>query len=243
MLAGPRLDAIHVLLPPDAHAVTAAEIVEAGVHVLIEKPMVTRSEDADPLIERARAAGALIGVGHNFLFAPPYQRLRADLRAGRLGRPREITITWNKPLPQIRSGPFDTWMLRDPGHIMLEIGPHSAAHLLDLVGPVGPISVRASDAVDLSGGGRFYRRWRVEAVDGPSVATLNFSMAAGFSEHTIHVRGTLAAATVDFERDTYVLHRHTPRTTDFDRYAMTTDEAGAMRRQGARRWGGRSSRS
>ena len=76
MLAGPRLDAIHVLLPPDAHARAAVEIIDAGVHVLLEKPMVARAEDADALIERARARGVAIGVGHNFLFAPVYERLR-----------------------------------------------------------------------------------------------------------------------------------------------------------------------
>src|SRR5262249_29017730 len=42
MLAGPRLDAIHVLLPPDAHARAAGEIIDSGTHVLLEKPMVTR---------------------------------------------------------------------------------------------------------------------------------------------------------------------------------------------------------
>ena len=41
----------------------------------------------------------------------------------------------------------------------------------------------------------------------------------------IHVRGSLAAATVDFERNTYLLHRHTPAGLDFDRYRMTVSEA------------------
>ena len=64
--------------------------------------------------------------------------------------------------------------------------------------------------------------------------TLNFSFAPGFSEHTIHVRGSLAAATVDFERNTYLLHRHTPAGLDFDRYRMTVSEAKALKRQAFR---------
>ena len=62
--------------------------------------------------------------------------------------------------------------------------------------------------------------------------TLNFSFAPGFSEHTIHVRGSLAAATVDFERNTYLLHRHTPAGMDFDRYHMTVSEAKALKAPG-----------
>ena len=60
---------------------------------------------------------------------------------------------------------------------------------------------------------------------------LNFSFAPGFSEHMIHVRGSLAAATVDFERNTYLLHRHTPAGPDFDRYRMTVSEAKVLKSQ------------
>src|SRR5579885_2695877 len=231
MLAGPRLDALHVLLPPDAHAGAAGAIIDSGTHVLLEKPMVTRAEEAEDLIARARAKGVVIGVGHNFLFAPAYERLREDLRAGRLGRPGEITITWNKPLPPLRSGPFDLWMLREPGHILLEIGSHSVAHLLDLAGPLEIVAARASNPLDLPGGVRFFRRWRVEAGGGPVGVSLHFSFAPGFAEHTIHVRGSLASATVDFERDAYVLHRHTSYGMDLDRYHRTVSEANSLARQ------------
>ncbi len=231
MLAGPRLDAIHVLLPPDAHAGAAGAIIDSGTNVLLEKPMVTRAEEADDLIARARAEGVKVGVGHNFLFAPVYERLREDLRAGRLGRPGEVTITWHKPLPMLQSGPFDLWMLREPGRIMLEIGPHSVAHWLDLAGPLEVVAARATNPLDLPGGGRFFRRWRVEAGGGPLGVSLHFAFSPGFSEHVVHVRGSLASATVDFERNTYVLHRHTPYTMDFDRYHMSVTEAGALARQ------------
>ncbi len=231
MLAGPRLDAIHVLLPPDLHARAAGEILDARIPVLLEKPMVTRVDDADALVERARSAGVAVGIGHNFLFTPAYEQLRNDLRAGRLGRPDEITITWSKALPQLRSGPFDSWMLREPGHIMLEVGSHSVAHLLDLAGPLEILGVGATNPLELPGGRRFFRRWRIEAGGGPVGVSLHFSFASGYTEHTIHVRGSLASATVDFERDTYLLHSHTPYGMDFDRYHMTVSEAGLLRRQ------------
>ena len=72
-----RLDVIHVLLPPELHAQTAAEIIDAGLHVLLEKPMAIAAEACTNLIERARSKGVKIGVGHNFLFAPIYETSEA----------------------------------------------------------------------------------------------------------------------------------------------------------------------
>ena len=122
-------------------------------------------------------------------------------------------------------------MLREPGNIILEVGSHSVAHMLDLVGPVKILAVQASNPVDLPGGARFFRRWHAEAECDAVGVTLNFSFTPGFSEHTIHVRGSLAAATVDFERNTYLLHRHTPAGLDFDRYHMSIAEAKLLKSQ------------
>src|ERR1017187_3311161 len=107
MLSDGRLDVIHVLLPPELHAQMAGEIIDAGIHVLLEKPMATCNEACSNLIERARSKGVTLGVSHNFLFAPVYEQLKADLKSGKLGRPDEITITWNKGVDQLQSGPFN----------------------------------------------------------------------------------------------------------------------------------------
>ena len=231
MLSEGQLDAIHVLLPPDLHAQAAVEIIDAKVDVLLEKPMAIEADACQDLIDHARASGVKVGVGHNFLFAPIYERLKQDLASGQLGRPDDITISWNKGLGQLQSGPFNLWMLRQPGNILLEVGPHSVAHMLDLVGPVEILGVQATNPAELPGGSRFFRRWRVQAGPASIGVTLNFSFSPGFSEHTIHIRGSLAAATADFERNTYLLHRHTPAGMDFDRYHMTAADAKALKQQ------------
>jgi predicted dehydrogenase/nucleoside-diphosphate-sugar epimerase len=231
MLAGGQLDVVHVLLPPNLHAPCAGEIIDAGIHVLLEKPTATCVQECENLIERARPRGVRIGVSHNFLFAPIYEQLRNELRSGKLGRPDQITITWHKGLAQLQAGPFDLWMLCEPQNIMLEVGSHSLAHVLDLVGPSEIIGVHATNPLDLPSGVRFFRRWHVEAGWGSTGVTLNFSFAPGFPEHSIHIRGSLASATVDFERNTYLLHRHTKFAHDFDRYYVSAAEATALRGQ------------
>jgi nucleoside-diphosphate-sugar epimerase/predicted dehydrogenase len=231
MLADGGLDSIHVLVPPELHAQTAREIIDAGLHVLLEKPMAVAANECEELIEHARSAGVKVGVDHNFLFAPIYERLKDDVGSGRIGRLDEVTITWKKGLGQLQSGPFDQWMFRDPGNIMLEVGSHSVAHVIDLVGPVEVLAVQATNALDLPGGARFFRRWRVQAGPASVGVTLSMSFTPGFSEHTIHVRGSLAAATADFERNTYLLQRHTASGLDFDRYHMTVADAKALKQQ------------
>ncbi len=192
MLTEGELDSIHVLLPAELHARSTGEIIDAGIDVLMEKPMAIAVEECESLIEHARTAGARLGVGHNFLFAPIYERLKQDLTAGRLGRPDEVTITWNKSLGQLVSGPFNLWMFSEPANIILEVGSHSVAHMLDLIPSAKVVTVRATNPQDLPGGARVFRRWRVEAGAGSTSVMLNFSFSPGFSEHMIHIRGSLA---------------------------------------------------
>jgi len=231
MLAAEKLDAVHILLPPDRHFEAARVLLEAGIEVFLEKPMCDHASDGERLVRLAAERGVRLGVGHNFLFAEPYEQLRRDLRAGLLGCVDDVTITWHRPLPQAAHGPFDIWMLRDPRNILIEIGSHSVAHMLDLVGEPDEMHVHQSNPVELPTGRRFYRRWQVDLVKGQTAVELSFSFVPGFSEYRIHVRGSLAAATVDFELNTYTLHQHTPQDQDFDAYAMVLNEAKSLKRQ------------
>jgi predicted dehydrogenase/nucleoside-diphosphate-sugar epimerase len=239
MLASESLDAVHVLLPPNLHFDAARAVLESGVDVFLEKPMCDRAEDCDELVRIAAAHGRKLGVGHNFLFAPIYEKLRRDLQSGVLGRIDHLTITWHRPLPQILHGPHDTWMLRDPRNILIEIGSHLVSQMLDLTGDPsdlpaetpGGITVRPSNPVNLANGRKFYRRWQVNAFAGPTAIELRFSFVPGFSEYAIEARGTLAAAAVDFERNTYTLDQHRPSDPDFETHAIVADRANSLKLQ------------
>jgi predicted dehydrogenase/nucleoside-diphosphate-sugar epimerase len=234
MLAAESLDAAHVLLPPNLHFEAARALLEAGVDVFLEKPMCDRAADCDELVRIAAAHGRRLGVGHNFLFAPIYEKLRHDIRSGVLGHIDHLTITWHRPLPQILHGPFDTWMLRDPRNILIEIGPHLVAQMLDLTGEPGEpgeIAVRPTNPVNLANGRKFYRRWQVDALVGTTAVDLRFSFVPGFSEYRIEARGALAAATVDFERNTYTLDEHRPADPDFETRAIVVSHARSLKTQ------------
>jgi nucleoside-diphosphate-sugar epimerase/predicted dehydrogenase len=237
MLAAEDLTAVHVLTPPDRHFEAARTVLEAGVDVFLEKPMCAVADDCDALVRLAEERGRRLGVGHNFLFAEVYEQLRHDVKSGVLGLIDDVTITWHKPLPQAVHGPFDTWMLREPKNILIEVGSHSVAHMLDLAGEPGELGVRASNAIELPTGKQFYRRWQVNALKGRTTVELRFSFVPGFPEHTIHVRGSLAAATVDFERNTYTLDEHRPSDPDFENHAIVLSRAKSLKKQARRTLG------
>jgi predicted dehydrogenase/nucleoside-diphosphate-sugar epimerase len=226
-----KLDAVHILTPPDRHFEAARAVLEAGVDVFLEKPMCDHAADCDSLLQLAEERGLRVGVGHNFLFADNYEQLRHNVKSGVLGLIDDVVITWHRPLPQAAHGPFDTWMLRNPRNILIEVGSHSVAHMLDLVGEPEELEVRASNFVELPTGTQFYRRWQVNGLKGRTAVELRFSFVPGFSEYTIHVRGSLASATVDFDRNTYTLDEHRASDPDFENYAMLVHRAKSLKKQ------------
>jgi nucleoside-diphosphate-sugar epimerase/predicted dehydrogenase len=234
LLEQASLDSVHVLVPPEQHLSVARQAVEAGVATLLEKPMGLDAESCDALAQRAETRGVVLGVSHNFLFARPYERLRADLRAGRLGPVDRVTITWNRDLPPVVHGPFDAWMLREPANILLEVGVHSVAHMLDLIGAPEALGVTPDRPIKLPIAGTFYRRWHVRASHGRTAIDLHFSFSPGFDEHFIHVRGLLGAATADIANDVYDLQQPTGRSLDFDRYERQRRRARELKRQARR---------
>src|SRR5258708_38262502 len=86
LLANAKPDVVHVLLPPEHHFATAEQVLRAGAHVLLEKPMALTGEECRSLGELARQQGCTVGASHNFLFAPVYEPLRSDVKAAKLGR-------------------------------------------------------------------------------------------------------------------------------------------------------------
>ncbi|MBF2076173.1 MAG: NAD-dependent epimerase/dehydratase family protein [Synechococcales cyanobacterium C42_A2020_086] len=218
MLAQEQLDVVHILTPPHIHFKTGSQVLAAGVDAFIEKPLCHRVVDCQELRRQADANGRIIGVSHNFLYFPVYEKLVADVRSGRLGRIDQIDIVWNKELGQLKGGPYGAWMLQTPKNILFEVAPHSFVHLMHLIGQPDSLTVEVNDRVELPRGLEFYRRWEIHGWKGNTSIRLRFSFVSGYPEHYIHIRGTNGVAQVDFERNTYTLQEHTPYMLDVDRF-------------------------
>ncbi|HTP60870.1 MAG TPA: Gfo/Idh/MocA family oxidoreductase [Burkholderiales bacterium] len=74
----PRIDAACVAVPTDRHFEVARACLEAGVHVLVEKPLAPTLAEADALLALAKQKGLVLQVGHLQRFNPAFQALAAD---------------------------------------------------------------------------------------------------------------------------------------------------------------------
>ena len=75
-----RIDAASVAVPTEAHCEIACGLLEAGIHVLVEKPISRTLEEADRMIEAAERGKAILQVGHLERFNPAMVALRPHVR-------------------------------------------------------------------------------------------------------------------------------------------------------------------
>jgi predicted dehydrogenase len=85
MLADPNVNAVDLCLPSHLHASTTLKALEAGKHVLVEKPMALTGEECDRMVEAARSNGKVLMVAQVLRFWPDYARTREIVRSGDLG--------------------------------------------------------------------------------------------------------------------------------------------------------------
>ncbi len=85
LLADPEVDLVIVSTPPDTHADWALRCLEAGKHVVVEKPFCLTVEEADRQIAAAAERGLTLAVYQNRRWDPDYLALKAVIRSGQLG--------------------------------------------------------------------------------------------------------------------------------------------------------------
>ena len=91
MYAEIKPDAVSIVTPHTMHFEHGLQALEAGCHILMEKPMVTDSEQAHKLAEAVEKAGKILVVGYNTPCTPAFNLLRDMIRSGELGKLETIT--------------------------------------------------------------------------------------------------------------------------------------------------------
>ncbi|HEY6693599.1 MAG TPA: Gfo/Idh/MocA family oxidoreductase [Solirubrobacteraceae bacterium] len=99
VLARADVDAVIVAVPSRHHAPVALRALEAGKHVLVEKPIATTMPDALRMASTARMRGLKLMVGHVERFNPAVVAVRGMLAEGRLGQIYRLQATRVGPLP------------------------------------------------------------------------------------------------------------------------------------------------
>ena len=97
----PSIDAVSICLPTPDHRFAAEVALDAGKHVLLEKPLALTDEDATALVEQAAASDRVFMIGHVLRFWPQYVALARLVESGQLGSLRSAVA--------IRRQSFPTW--------------------------------------------------------------------------------------------------------------------------------------
>lgn len=119
MLEAERPDAVSIAVPTADHEQVALDALEAGCHLLIEKPITSTVAQGQGLVDKARALDRKLMVGHIVRFNPAIQELKRRLRNDELGRIFQVVCR--------RVGPFPP-RIRDVG-VVVDL----ASHDLDLM--------------------------------------------------------------------------------------------------------------
>jgi predicted dehydrogenase len=124
VLQDATIDIVHVLTPNISHAEISIAALEAGKHVMCEKPMAKTAEDAKRMVETAKRTGKKLTIGYNNRFRPDSQHLKNVCADGELGQiyfakahaiRRRAVPTWGVFLDEEKQG----------GGPLIDIGTHA----------------------------------------------------------------------------------------------------------------------
>ena len=130
ILADPAIDGVVLALPPQYHADQSIAVLEAGKHLLVEKPIALSVADARRVVDAAGRTGLVAMTGHVLRFHPAFEALEAMIAAGDLGAVRYIHSH------RVGLGKFHA-----ENDALWDIAPHDLSLILALTGEK-PVNVR-----------------------------------------------------------------------------------------------------
>lgn len=180
LVADPDVDIVYVATPHPAHAENAVLALEAGKHVLVEKPFTLTGDEAQRVADIARERGLLAMEAMWTRYLPHMVRIREILAAGTIGQVRAVFADHTQRIST------------DPGHrlnalelgggALLDLGIYPISFAWDVLGPAAAVSARArlaetgADAevatITTHSGGALSTSLSSSRAAGPNVATV-----------------------------------------------------------------------
>jgi predicted dehydrogenase len=142
LLARADIDAVAVATPADTHAGIALAALEAGKHVLVEKPLASSRLDAQRMVDRAEELGLVLMCDHTYCYTPPVQYLRSLIHSGELG---DILF--------VDSVRINLGLVQPDVDVFWDLAPHDLS-ILDFILPQGlsPLEVSAHGSDPIGAG-------------------------------------------------------------------------------------------
>jgi predicted dehydrogenase len=191
-----QVQAITCGTAPFAHERVIRSALEAGKHVLTEKPFTMTVQEGEELVALAEQRGLVLAIVHNFQFAPSVRRLRRWLDSGKIGRVRAVWATQlSNPARRL-----PTWFDELPGGLFYDESPHLIYTARALAGAdLEPVSVTVHPSTRGLENTPAQVDAQMRAGDVPVSIQMNFE--APVSEWHVAVMGEKGMGVVDLFRD------------------------------------------
>lgn len=216
MLRETQPEVVHVLTPPASHVQVATLALEAGCHVLVEKPLAPDAVAAKQIIDAAQANGRLMCVNHNMVFEHTVQEALEVFREGRLGDLVAVEAVYHfdpRRYPAIlEEGAERThWTYGLNGGPLEDLMPHPASLICELLPEVAEVQVIGANRGWLPQG--WWDEVRVLAgsneemgMGGP-MGSISISLSARPDIITFTIKGSEGMVEADLFADTVVVRR------------------------------------
>jgi predicted dehydrogenase len=188
LLSREDLDFVDICTPPGSHMALIKQALDAGLHVLCEKPLVTRVDDAREVAAAATRARRTVYTVHNWLYAPICLKISALISEGAVGDINSVQWQTLRTQPAVAFNPAGekNWRI-DPvlagGGILSDHGWHALYCVARWAGPFSGLTARLES-----------RRFHQSSLE--DTATLDLDLNSG----TAHIYLTWAAN----ERSNYI---------------------------------------
>ena len=142
MLRDGGVEAVVIGTPHPLHAEPAVRAAEAGIHVLVEKPLAANLADCDAMLAAARKSGVTLGVISQRRFYEPVRRIKDAIDAGKIGTPMLATFvmySWRDP-SYYTSDPWRGRWDTEGGGVLVNQSPHPFDIMLWMMGPIAEVS-------------------------------------------------------------------------------------------------------
>jgi len=200
-------DVVNVCTPPQTHAEIAFKALAAGRHLIIEKPMVIRSEDWLAIRSAAEQAKVSVTVIHNLKFSPCVQQAKRWVDQGRIGRLLRLNRQFvTDPASDRMLVGTGHWSHGLPGGRWFETLPHELYLTHWFLGPLPLAGVVAQRTVDAPPGVRA-DEVQVTFKGERALATVEFSASCRVNRRMLTLLGTDGAITLDLLSDFAAISR------------------------------------
>lgn len=180
ILGDPTVHAVAIATPPSTHAELAIAALQAGKHVLVEKPLAALLPDAEKMVAEAEANHCILMCDHTYCYTPAVQYIRNMIRGGELG---EIQF--------IDSVRINLGIVQRDVDVVWDLAPHDLS-ILDAVLPshLGVRSVSATGADPISSGQTCIAYLSIE-LDNGAIAHVHVNWLSPIKVRTMIIGGSL----------------------------------------------------